>query len=64
MKDDAQIAYENLRENIERDTRGLRRSFEELLWEIECADAEEPAWLRPALRRLRLLELLGCSDLI
>jgi hypothetical protein len=64
MKDDAQIAYENLRENIERDTNSLRRSLDDMRWAIECADAEEPAWLRPALRRLRMIELLCVDDMI
>ncbi len=64
MKDDAQNAYEDMLEDIEIKTRNLRLFLDDMLWQIECADAEEPAWLRPAINRLRLLELLGCSDTI
>jgi len=60
----AQNAYEDMREDIEIKTRNLRLFLDDMRWAIECADEEEPAWLRPALRRLRLIELLCVDDTI
>ena len=59
-----QNAYADLRENIERSTSALRLCLDDMLWSFECIDEKEPAWLRPALRRLRLIELLCVDDTI